>query len=220
MIRDLVVIGAGGHAAEIVEYIRYNQKVSGQEEYRVIGFLDDNPGNYSKYGYLAPLLGAVADHKIISTVQYVMGIAGIQYRKLFVEKYLSEGAKFVSIIHRSAYISESSVIGEGCIIGPNVSLGPNVVVGMFSLINARCSIGHDTIVGNFNIISPNTCLSGFSRVGDENLFGINCATLPGINVGSRNKIAAGMILDTDLGDDNVVFYRYKERVIAVPRTKE
>lgn len=219
MIRDLIVIGAGGHAAEIDEYIRYNQRVCGQEEYRIIGFLDDNPENYNKYKFLAPHLGGIDDHNIISTAHYVVGIAGIQYRKLFVEKYISKGAKFESIIHKSAYISDSSIIGEGCVIGPNVSLGPNVVIGKFSLINARCSFGHDTIVGDYNMISPNTCLSGFSRVGDENLFGINCATLPGINVGSRNKIAAGMILDSDISDDNVVFYRYKERVIAIPKTK-
>jgi bifunctional N-acetylglucosamine-1-phosphate-uridyltransferase/glucosamine-1-phosphate-acetyltransferase GlmU-like protein len=54
-------------------------------------------------------------------------------------------------------------------------------------------------------------------VGDENLFGINSATIPGVKVGNRNKIAAGMVLDGDIGDDSVVFYRFKERVIAVPR---
>jgi sugar O-acyltransferase (sialic acid O-acetyltransferase NeuD family) len=220
MIKDLIIIGAGGHAAEIDEYIRYNHKTGGKVEYRLIGLLDDNPENYKRYRFSAPLLGGVSDHFIINNAFYVIGIAGIQYRKPFVEKYISDGAKFVSIIHRSAYISESAVIGEGCVIGPNVNIGPNVQIGKFTLINARCSIGHDSVVGDYNMISPNTCLSGFSRVGDENLFGINCATLPAINVGNRNKISAGMILDTNISDDTVIFYRYKERVIAIPKTKE
>ena len=105
----------------------------------------------------------------------------------------------------------------GSIIDPNVNIGPNVKVGSFTLVNSRCSLGHDTIVGDFNFISPNTCLSGFPEVGNDNLFGINSATLPGIKIGNRNKISAGMIIDTDVGDSSVVFYRFKERIIAIPR---
>jgi len=220
MTKDLIVIGAGGHAAEIEEYIRHSQKVGGEVEFRIIGLLDDSPENYSRYRFRAPLLGGISDHIINKSVFYVIGIASLQYRKPFVEKYISRGAEFVSVIHSSAYVSESAVIGEGSVIGPNVNIGPNVQIGKFTLINARCSIGHDTVVGDYNVISPNTCLSGFSRLGDENLFGINCATLPGIIVGSHNKISAGMILDTNISDDSVIFYRYKERVIAIPKTKE
>ncbi len=218
--RDIIVIGAGGHGVEIDEYIRYNRKVTRFTEYNLIGFLDDNPDNYSRYSFSAPLLGGVRDHKIICGHAYVIGIAGLQFRRFFVDKYICGGAEFISIIHNSAYISESAIIGEGCIIGPNVNIGPNVRVGKYTLINARCSLGHDVKVGSYNMISPNTCLSGFSQIGDENLFGINCATLPGITVGNNNTIAAGMILDTNVGNDSIVFYRYKERVIAIPRERE
>jgi bifunctional N-acetylglucosamine-1-phosphate-uridyltransferase/glucosamine-1-phosphate-acetyltransferase GlmU-like protein len=78
-------------------------------------------------------------------------------------------------------------------------------------------MGHDTQVGDYNFICPNVCFSGFTVVGDNNLFGINSATIPGITVGSNNKIAAGMVLNKDVGDNEVVFYRYKEKVIAVPK---
>ncbi len=61
----------------------------------------------------------------------------------------------------------------------------------------------------------NACQQGFTNVTDENLFGINSATLPDIKVGHRNKIAAGMVLDRSIGDDTTMFYRYKERIIAL-----
>ena len=215
---DVIVIGAGGHAAEIDEYIRYNQKITGNKDLNIIGFLDDNPDNYARYQHSAPLMGGVTDHKVIKGHQYIIGIAGLQYRRLFVDRYKDEGAQFLSVIHSGAYISESAIIGEGSIIGPNANIGPNVRIGKYTLINARCSIGHDTIVGDYNFISPNVCLSGFTEVGDENLFGINSATIPGIKVGNRNKIAAGMILDTNVGDGSIVFYRFKERVIAIPKS--
>jgi hypothetical protein len=51
IMKEIIVIGAGGHAAEIDEYILYNQN-SGISDYRVIGFLDDNPLSYKKYLFL------------------------------------------------------------------------------------------------------------------------------------------------------------------------
>ena len=217
---DIIIIGAGGHAAEIDEYIAFNQKVSGNKELNVVGFLDDNPSNYARYKFSAPLIGGASDHKVMKGHGYIIGIAGLNSRRFFVEKYKSEGAIFLSFVHIGAYLSGSSLVGEGCIIGPNANIGPNVTIGDFTLINSRCSIGHDTIIGNYNSISPNVCFSGFTQVGDENLFGINSTTLPGVIVGSRNKIAAGMILDQNIGNDTVVFYRFKERIFAVPKHKE
>jgi tetrahydrodipicolinate N-succinyltransferase len=75
------------------------------------------------------------------------------------------------------------------------------------------------MIGDFNFISPNVCFSGFTRIGDENLFGINSVTIPGISVGNRNKITAGMVLDQNIGDDSTVFYRFKEKILAVPKHK-
>ena len=214
---DVIIIGAGGHAAEIDEYIIYNKKHSVGEDLNIVGFLDDNPENYRRYQFSAPLIGSASDHEVIRNHYFILGIAGIKYRRIFVERYLAGGAKFVSVIHHGAYVSNSARVGEGSIVGPNSNIGPNVQVGNFTLINSRCSLGHDTIVGDFNFISPNTCLSGFTVVGDENLFGINSATLPGIKIGNRNKISAGMIIDTNIGDDSVIFYRFKERIFAVPK---
>lgn len=215
--KEVIIIGAGGHAAEIDEYIIYSQKKKSNNKIKIIGFLDDNPASYSNYKFSAPFMGSLKDHIVNKGQNYIIGIANIDYRRLFVEKFKNQGASFITFIHPSAYVSKSANIGEGSIIGPMANIGPNVRIGKYNLINSRCSLGHDTTVGNYNFISPNVCFSGFSIIGDENLFGINSATIPGIKIGNRNKIAAGMIIDKDIKDLNVVFYRFKEKVIAVPR---
>jgi sugar O-acyltransferase (sialic acid O-acetyltransferase NeuD family) len=215
--KDVIIIGAGGHGAEIDEYIKFSHNVTGLKTLNVIGFIDDNPENYANYKFSAPLLGGIKDHKIIRGKHYLIGIANLKYRRLFIDKFITEGAEFVSFIHCNAYVSESAIVGKGNIICPYVNIGPNVRIGNYNLINSRCSLGHDTIIGNYNFISPNVCFSGFSKVGDENLFGINSTTIPNISVGNRNKIAAGMVLDQNAGDDSVVFYRFKERVIAIQK---
>lgn len=215
--KELIIVGSGGHGAELSDYISYNERITGVKEFEVIGFLDDNPANYANYGFKAPLIDGVRDHKVHTDCYYLMGIANLQYRRLFVERYTRDGAQFVSLIHHTAFISETAKLGTGVIIGPMANIGPNVLVGDHTLINSRCSLGHDTKVGSYNFISPNVCFSGFTEVGDGNLFGINSATIPGIKVGNNNKIMAGMVLDKNVGNDEVVFFRYKEKVIAVPR---
>lgn len=165
---DVIIIGAGGHAAEIDEYIIYNKKHSVGEDLNIVGFLDDNPENYRRYQFSAPLIGSASDHEVIRNHYYILGIAGIKYRRIF--RALPCRRCKVCFSHTSWGVRIKLCKGRGgSIVGPNSNIGPNVQVGNFTLINSRCSLGHDTIVGDFNFISPNTCLSGFTVVGDENL---------------------------------------------------
>ena len=218
MQKKVIVIGSGGHSAEIDDYFQYAKKKMPDFDLALHGYIDDNPDSYKNYDFTAPFLGDIQSHNIQDECFYIMGIANLAYRKTIIEKFLLQGANFINFIHPDTYISPSSTIGKGVIIAPGVNIGPKVTVGDFTLINARSSIGHDSKVGMYNFICPNVCFSGFTVVGEENLFGINSATIPGIVIGSRNKIAAGMTLDKNVGDDEVVFYRFKEKVIAVPKS--
>lgn len=217
MTKEIIIIGSGGHGAELDDYLNFYNHSVGDDVFKIIGYLDDNEDNYNNYKLSGPLLGGIAAHVVRTDCYYLMGIANLTYKKKFITEFNEKGARFITFVHPTAYISPSAHIGEGVVIGPMVNIGPNVVVGDFTLINSRGSMGHDVQVGRFNFISPNVCLSGFTKVGDENLFGINSATIPHVEIGNRNKIAAGMVLDKNVHDDEVVFYRYKEKVIAVPK---
>ncbi len=216
----IIVIGTSGHAAEIQEYLHaagYSRDTGGK---RVAGFLDDDPEGYGRYRFRAPYLGPIKGHRVLPDHHYIMGIANLQFRRTIVEQLLASGASFLTLVHPTAYVSESATIGTGTILGPMVNVGPNVVVGNFNLVNSRCSLAHDTRLGDFNFLGPNVSFSGETVVGDENLFGVNCATKPGVLIGTGNKVEAGMIVDKSIGDNSVVFYRYKEKVIAIPKKKD
>ena len=114
--KEVIIIGAGGHAAEIDEYIKYSVKMTGEKELKVIGFLDDNPESFGRYRFSAPLRGDVKNHKVVKECAYIIGIANMKYRRLFVDRFKAEGAEFVSFVHCTAYVSESAIIGEGTII--------------------------------------------------------------------------------------------------------
>lgn len=211
--KNIIIIGAGGNAIEVDEYIAFNNR--SEEKLNVVGIIDDNSEGYKKYRFSAPYLGSIKDHIVDKELYYVIAIANSEYKVPIVEKILEKGGEFITLIHSTAYISPSAKIGEGVVIAPYVNLGPNTIVGDYTLINSRASIGHDSCLGRFNFIAPNVSLSGHTTIGDRNLFGVNSATIPGINVGNNNKIAAGMVLDKNVQDDSVVFYKFKEKIMTV-----
>ena len=217
--KKVIIIGSGGHSAEIDDYFQYAAKKDPAFDLVLHGFIDDNAASYASYDFTAPFLGGIQSHVIQHECYYIMGIANLKYRRPIIEKFVAAGALFTSFIHPDTYISPSATIGEGVVIAPGVNIGPKVSIGDFTLINSRSSMGHDTKVGSYNFICPNVCFSGFTTAGDENLLSINSASIPGIAVGSRNKIAAGMILDKNVGDDEVVFYRFKEKIMAIPKVQ-
>ena len=216
--KKVIIIGAGGHSAEIADYFSFAKSKDVAFDLEIEGFIDDNPLSYGQYDFTAPFLGSIQAHEVRKEYHYIMGIANLKYRRPIIEKLLAQGAIFTSFIHPDTYISSSSTIGNGVVIAPGVNIGPKVSVAEFTLINSRSSMGHDTKVGRYNFICPNVCFSGFTEVGDGNLFGIGSVTIPGIKIGDRNKIAAGMVLDKNVGDDEVVFYRFKEKVMAIPKS--
>ncbi|MDN3658883.1 acetyltransferase [Ferruginibacter paludis] len=215
--KKIIIIGSGGHSAELDDYFHYAKKKIPDFNLVITGFLDDNPDSYNNYPFTAPFLGDIKSHIVQKDCYYIIGIANMKFRRSIIEKFLAKGASFTNFIHPDTYISPSSKLGTGVVIAPGVNVGPMVSIGDFTLVNSRSSLGHNTQVGSFNFICPNVCFSGFTIVGEENFFGINSASIPGIRVGNKNKISAGMILDKNVGDEEVVFYRFRERVMAVPK---
>jgi sugar O-acyltransferase (sialic acid O-acetyltransferase NeuD family) len=214
---QIIIIGTGGHSAELDDYITLAKINNPSFPWEILGYLDDNPQGYEKYRFTAPYLGGIREHVVRKDCMYMMGIAMLEHRRPIIERFLAEGAEFATFIHPTATVSPSAKIGKGVVLALHVNVGPNVVVDDYTLVNSRCSLGHNTQLGKYNFISPNVCFSGFSKVGDENLFGINSATIPHIQIGNRNLIMAGMIIDKNVGDDQTVFYRFKEKVLAIPK---
>ena len=212
--KKIIIIGAGGHAAEIRDYIEhYNNAVTTEKQLTVVGFLDDNENNYKAYDFKEPFLGTIKDHEVQKDAAYLMGIANIKYRRPIVSTLIDNGAQFATLIHPSAIISPSAEIGAGSVISHNASVGPKAHIGKFNMLNSRCTIGHDTQMGDFNFIGPQVVMSGFTKIGNDNMFGVNAATIPAIEVGNNNTIAAGMILTKNVQDNETHFFRYKEKIV-------
>jgi len=212
--KNIIIIGCGSHASEIVDYIEYINKQSTVKQFNIIGLIDNIDTHYLHYNYNYKFLGDIDHHAIDASVYYVLGIGNLLIRNKVLEEFKSKKATFTGIIHPTALISNSAEIGEGTIISHNVSVGPKAKIGSFNVINSRCTIGHDSEIGDNNFLSPQVVVGGYATIKNSNFLGTNSCVLPEVNIESNNKIMAGMTVTSNVNNNETVFFRYKEKLVV------
>lgn len=189
MARDIIIVGAGGFGREVAWTLERINAV--EETWRILGFADDDPAKTKGAldGY--PLLGAIdkasADYPG-AAVFIAIGDNAIRekiYRQL-------RGHDFPVLIDPSAEVAPTVDIRHGVFIGPRAVVSVGVELGKFVLINARAGVGHDSRLADFSQVCPGATLSGHTTVGAHAFIASNACTCPGISVGAKAKIAAGI----------------------------
>ena len=217
-IKKIVIFGTGAVAAEITSQLEdsdWGEKAG----LSIKGYVaSDEAGltHWKEYKYRNPYLGNFFDYEIEEEDYFVLALGNYRVKRKIVGEIKAKGGKFVTLIHPTAIVAKTAIIGEGNILDPFTMIGPNVRLGDFNLLTSQSIISHDCSVGDYNFFAT-SLLCGYNHIGDDNYFGIRATTLPEISVGNRNVVQAGMIVDKNVDDDATVFYRYKERVIAVPK---
>lgn len=214
MIKNILIIGTGGFAAELTDYI---EDKSFGDHIILKGYLATVDGQpyHKKYKYSKPYLGNLMEYKIEDDDYFVIAIANIQVRKEIIVYLESKKAQFINLIHPTAIIAKTAEMGVGNIIDPYCIIGPNVKIGNYNIFTSQTIISHDSIVGNNNFL-PTSLFAGDTKLGDNNSLGIRCTSIPSIKIGNNTVIKAGMLIDKDVSDGETVFYKYKEKIIAIP----
>ncbi len=220
--KNLIFVGTGAVAAENTCYTSTAKyKIEGDDIVLkgYIGDGDDLVKNHSHYGFTAPILGGVKDYQIEPDDRFVIAINNPSTRHRIADELKSRGAKFANLIHPSCVIAKDAIIGEGNIISPFSIIGPKAVVGDFNILTSYSAISHDCVVGSYNSFSS-VIVCGYCHIGDNNSFWIKSTVVYSVNVGSNCVIQAGMVVDKDVPDGTTVFYKYKERIMAIPKIIE
>lgn len=195
---NVVIYGAGSIgklAAQIINDIN-----SVNQQFRIIGFLDDN---------LQKIGNNIFGYKVIGSFDWfnsnkyqecgvIIGFSDPNLRFILHTKLKQiKGVSFPSLIHPRAWISENVYYSIGTIIYPDVLIDVEVNIGDFVQINKSSTIGHDTVINNYVTISPGVNLGGFNNVGEGCMIGINSCTIQKINLGNWGIIGAGSVVVKD-----------------------
>ncbi|TDL99962.1 MAG: transferase [Flavobacteriaceae bacterium] len=174
--KEIIIVGAGGSGMDVICIINSINKI--KNEWKILGFLDDNSELLGEEIMGYRVLGNIEDGKEYSDAYFVSSIANptnrIVRKQVFnrIKKYTNN---FATIIHPSVIIYEDvdiglgTVINAGCILGSKVRLGTNVHVGY------GCNIAHETI------INDNVSMGSGVNLSSGVIIGVNCYIGAGVS---------------------------------------
>ncbi len=182
MKENLIIIGAGS----VGGFLALNQEIF-DNQYNIIGFLDDASEKKGKSFWNIPVLGTIDDLNKYPEAALVIGIAFPLVKKKILQK-IGEHHKFPNFIAKNAWISNKVTIGKGIIIYPGASIDYESEIGDFVIINKNCSIGHNIIIEKCSTVAPGVNFAGFTHVGAYSDIGIGACTIQQV------KIAEGSVI--------------------------
>lgn len=198
--KDLVIVGAGGHAREMYQNVLAINRVS--PVWNFLGFVDDFSQSSMVAGY--PVLGG-SDWLRGKTCCVAVAIGSPAVRRRVVHELLVQGPiEFATLIHPSAQIGDSVTFGSGCLVSAGAILTADVIVGQHVIINTGVVVSHDCRVNDLCTIAPMSCLCGAVRLDEGAELGACVTVIPGICVGEWSMIGAGTTVIRDIAANETV----------------
>lgn len=174
--KDVVILGAGGHAHVIADIIR-------AEGNNVIAFLDDDLSQED-------CAGPISDYSKYNDCLFVIGIGNANVR----EKLSQLNLKWHTAIHPSAIVSPSAIIGEGTVVMPNAVINARTIIGKHCIVNTGAVVEHDNSIGAFSHISVMASLGGTITIGKKVWIGIGAVVKNNIIICESVLIGAGAVV--------------------------
>lgn len=166
-----VLIGAGGHANEVLAQMGEELPMYVDDEYQT-----ENTKPISELDF--------------AECEVLIAIGDSQRRKEMVEK-LPSNTKYFTFIHPTALILNKNIkIGEGSFIGAYSILTTNILIGKHALLNRMCQIGHDCIIGDYLSMMPSAIISGNCIINDCFYLGTNSSIREKIDI--CNNVIIGL----------------------------
>jgi sugar O-acyltransferase (sialic acid O-acetyltransferase NeuD family) len=201
-IKNLLLIGAGGHARSCIDVIER------QNEFNIIGLIGlSNQVDKLCSGY--PIIGIDDDLPlIVKSCEYALittgQIGSSAHRESLFYKASEAGFKFPTIVSPTACISKHALIGPGSIVMHGALINTGSIVGHNCIINSRALIEHDVVVGDHCHISTGAILNGSVNVKSKSFIGSGVVIKQGLTIGSDSIVGMGLSVLDDI-DDNIVF---------------
>jgi len=181
--KSLVLIGAGGFSAEVVEAAELAGWV-------VTALYDDDEALKGRMVLGRPCLGSILDFERGSKGAYVMAIGTNEVRQRIAVRLALAGHAAVAVIDPRSAVSRTAAIRAGAYIAAGAFVGPQAHIGQHVIVNVGVSVGHDASIADFSQLSPGARVSGFGVLGEGAFMGSNAVLGPHGVMGEWSKLGA------------------------------
>lgn len=194
--RKIVIIGAGGFAKEVAWLVEEINSINNQWE--LIGFIDENPDNRGKVLNGYPVLGDFSSISATEDIYTVCAVGNPVSKQKLVQKARETGLKFTNLVHPGALLSKHIEMGEGNIICAGCIISTNITIGNHVAFNPGSAVGHDSFIGDYSTILWSVNISGNCTIRDGCDIGTNATVIQGLTIGSWSVIGAGAVVVRDV----------------------
>ena len=194
----VIVYGTGGHCSVVIDAILS----AGLGDIECLVDDDQCKWGLTLYGYLVISPEELKERFKEAFLFIAIGDNKIRMRKARELEKLE--AKFLTVIHPTAYISPSASLGEGTFVGANAVVNPCAKIGKHCIINTGAVVEHHCEIADFVHVAPNATLGGKVFVGESTLVGLSATILPKVKVGRDSIIGAGAVVKDDVPDEVTV----------------
>lgn len=184
--KRLIIVGAGGFGREMFGAAR--EAVGYGTEFTVGGFLDDDPAALDGRTGYPPVLGTVGGYLPEADDVFVTALGSVASRRRCAAAIAAKGGRFLSVVHRTAFVGPNVKLGAGVFLAPHVSLTADVTVGDHVSVFHSSSVGHDSTLGDFSHVYAQCSLGGSVKLGE------GAVVYPGSVVAPRRRIGKGAVV--------------------------
>lgn len=199
MMKDLILIGGGGHCKSVLE-------AAESAGYSILGVLD-MPEDVGKEILSTKVIGTDDDiPAYVDKAEFVITVGFIKNpstRIRIYNKVKEVGGKLATIIASTAYVSKYATIGEGTVVLHQAFVNAGAKVGNNVILNTATNIEHDAVIGDHCHISTGTMVNGDCKVGERCFIGSQSVLANGISIGDDIIVGAGSLVRKSISEKGV-----------------
>lgn len=162
------------------------------DRYRCIGFVDDTPEKQARGAYGLPVFSRAAlQDREASVLAVPGGPQSYLSRQEVVDGLGIAGARFATVVHPFARVSQLARIGRNVLIMAGVVITSNAVIGDNVCILPNTVVHHDAVIGDWSLVGSNVSIAGGVTVGRNCYIGSGTRILNGLHIGDRALAGLG-----------------------------
>lgn len=189
---SLIIVGASGHAAVVVE-------AAAASGFRVLGFIADRVSSIPLLGDEARLPALLAEHP---GARLFIAIGDNHVRREVTRRVqaANPGVMLATVVHPSAVLAKGAVVGPGAFVAAGAVVAADAQVGAGAIVNTRASLDHHAELGAFASMAPASATGGRARIGAVTAIGMGAMIHHGISIGEHSVLGSLSLANKDLPD--------------------
>lgn len=190
----LMVLGAASVAADVVDLA--------DAAHLVIDAFVDETGSSPSEVLGHPVVGSIDRWIGCNEVAVVVAIGDNAVRRRVVARLAvtMPEARFATLIHPAATVSQHARIGQGSIVLAGARVAARTFLGSFAQLNMNVVVSHDCVVEDFASMNSGSALGGRCRLGAGSSLGLNSSVRERVSIGTDVIVGANSFVNRDLTD--------------------